>query len=245
MRGAAAAMLLALSAAAGCGTDEDADRGSGDALGGSARTRTLARVTVQGRTASDVAWDAHEVRLAAGARVRHEHELGFAYARRGRQALAAGGRVSELTPGKAAAVGAGRVHTHEPRGGDAALWEIRLAPRDSALPEAPGARRVFRSEPLEGVPPRPEASLIEVVVPAEGGRTTVHTHPGPEFIYQVSGRIQYQNAIIGTKLLRPGGSEGIPPGTPVQKRNPYERPATFLSLFLVDPAKPFAPEARF
>lgn len=38
---------------------------------------------------------------------------------------------------------------------------------------------------------------------------------------------------------------GIPPGTPVQKRNPFKRPAVFLSWFLVDPDRPFAPKARF
>jgi hypothetical protein len=31
----------------------------------------------------------------------------------------------------------------------------------------------------------------------------------------------------------------------VQKRNPYARPASFLSLFLVDPERPFAPKATF
>jgi quercetin dioxygenase-like cupin family protein len=84
-----------------------------------------------------------------------------------------------------------------------------------------------------------------VRVPPRGGRTTVHTHPGPEFIYMTRGRIEYENALVGTRRLGPGGAEAIPPGTPVQKRNPYEREAVFLSWFLVDPDKPFAPEAEF
>jgi quercetin dioxygenase-like cupin family protein len=73
----------------------------------------------------------------------------------------------------------------------------------------------------------------------------VHTHPGPELIYTLSGEIDYQNGLVGSKRLGPGALEGIPPGVPVQKRNPSDREATFLSWFLVDPKKPFAPRAEF
>ncbi len=78
-----------------------------------------------------------------------------------------------------------------------------------------------------------------------GGATSVHTHPGPELIYQLTGRILYQNALIGTVELGPAGPEGIPPGTAVQKRNRFDADAEFLSWFLVDPEEPFAPGAEF
>jgi quercetin dioxygenase-like cupin family protein len=104
---------------------------------------------------------------------------------------------------------------------------------------------VFESEPLQGIPANPVASFLSVRAPARGGQTTVHTHPGPEFIYLLSGQIDYQNALIGTRRMRPGDAEGIPPDTPVQKRNPYAKDAVFLSWFLVDPDKPFAPATRF
>jgi quercetin dioxygenase-like cupin family protein len=84
-----------------------------------------------------------------------------------------------------------------------------------------------------------------VILPPRGGLTTVHTHPGTEFIYMTEGRIDYENALVGVKRLGPGGAEAIPPDTPVQKRNPYRREAVFLSWFLVDPGEPFAPEAEF
>ncbi len=73
----------------------------------------------------------------------------------------------------------------------------------------------------------------------------IHTHPGPELIYQVSGRIDYENALIGVRQMGPGGVEGIPPNTPVQKRNPFDEGAEFLSWFLVDTAQPFAAATRF
>jgi quercetin dioxygenase-like cupin family protein len=219
-----------------CGDDSDGGSGSSDrgagvgALGGSAETETLARMRIAEAQPGELVWTAHEIRVGPGQAVEHEHEPAFVYGRGGEHSLA---------------VKAGARHRHAAGDDGAVLWEIRLArPGAPPPPGAQGARRVFESAPLEGIPSPAQASMIEVTVPPRGGRTTVHTHPGPEFIYQLSGRIDYQNAIIGTKRLGPG-AEGIPPNTAVQKRNPYADPASFLSLFLVDPGRPFAPKATF
>jgi quercetin dioxygenase-like cupin family protein len=241
-----AVALAALFAA--CGDDDGGETGPGDqgvgmgTLGGSATTETLARTRLARPLPGELVWAADEIRLAPGEAIEHEHELAFVYGRRGEHSLSGGGD-GPVGEGRAVAVPAGVSHTHRAGDRPAVLWEIRLAPRGADPPG--GARRAFESEPLEGIPSPARASLIEVTVPPRGGRTTVHTHPGPEFIYQLSGRIDYQNAIIGTKRLGPGGAEGIPPNTPVQKRNPYAETATFLSLFLVDPERPFAPGADF
>jgi quercetin dioxygenase-like cupin family protein len=233
--------LAALAAGvAGCGGDSESpppagdDRGAGvGGLGGAARVETLAKTRLARPPEGELVWVADEFRLGPGERLTHAHEQAFAYARRG-----------QLAGGDGAALQAGARHTHRAGGDGAVLWEVRLAPPDSSTPGG-ATRRVFESEPLEGVPAPAEVSFLEVTVPPRGGRTTVHTHPGPELIYQLSGRIDYQNAIIGTKRLGPGGLEGIPPATAVQKRNPYARPATFLSWFIVDPDAPFAPRASF
>ena len=241
----AVALAVLLSA---CGDDSGAeldssDRGAGvGALGGTAATDTLARARVPEPAAGELVWTADEIRLAPGQTIEHEHEVAFAYGRKGEHTLTGAGSPS-LAEGRGAAVPNRVRHRHSAGDGEAVFWEIRLA--RPGTPAPPGALRVFESEPLKGIPSPAEASLIEVTVPPRGGRTTVHTHPGPEFIYQLSGRIDYQNAIIGTKRLGPGGAEGMPPNTAVQKRNPYAEPATFLSLFLVDPERPFAPQADF
>jgi hypothetical protein len=250
---AAAAVLGAVTASlVACGDDSAGppaqdDRGAGvGALGGSAATRALARTRLDDRPSGQLAWVAHETRLDPGETLVHRHELGFVYARRGSHTLRGAGRQVSLREGEGAAVAADLPHRHEGGGDGSTVWEIRLAPPGSRAPGgARPARRVFESEPLEGIPTPARASFIEVSVPPRGGRTTIHTHPGPEFIYQLSGRIDYQNAIIGTRRLGPGGAEGIPPDTAVQKRNPFARLATFLSFFLVDPDRPFAPKARF
>lgn len=245
------AIALLTGPLAACGDDsggelEASDRGAGvGALGGSADTEMLARTQLERRPPGALAWVAYEIPLTRGQSIEHEHELAFVYGRRGEHTLRGAG-AAPLAEGRGAAVPAGESHRHEAGDEGSVFWEIRLAPPGAPTPPgARGAQRVFESDPLEGIPARPQASLIEVSVPPRGGRTTVHTHPGPEFIYQLTGRIDYQNAIIGTKRLGPGGAEGIPPDAAVQKRNPYADPASFLSLFLVDPDRPFAPKADF
>ena len=165
---------------------------------------------------------------------------------RGAGHTACGPRAAErtLAAGQGVAVRGGSLHRHRADEAGAVLWEFRLA-RPGAAPVRGATRRVFESEPLRGIPTPAEASFLAVTLAPRGGRTTVHAHPGPELIYQLSGRIDYQNALIGTKRLGPGGLEGIPPETAVQKRNPYKEPAVFLSWFLVDPDRPFAPKASF
>jgi quercetin dioxygenase-like cupin family protein len=235
------AALAAASLLAACGDDSgDAeDRGASvGGLGGSARVDTLARTTLASRPPGRLAWIADET---PGGSVTHSHELAFVYARRGSHTLRKAGTERTIEEGRGAALRASMRHTHE---GDGTAWEIRLA-RPGAARDAGAGRRVFESEPLEGIPAPAEAHFLAVTVPPRGGRTTVHSHPGPELIYQLSGRIDYQNALVGTKPLGPGGLEGIPPDTAVQKRNPHSRPAVFLAWFLVDPNRPFAPKASF
>jgi quercetin dioxygenase-like cupin family protein len=239
--------LAAASAFAACGDDSDAvggGRGGAGALGGGARVESLAGTTLAAPPPGALAWIAEEIQLPAGEGLRHRHELAFVYARRGSHRLHAAGRERTLAAGQGAAVRPGSLHRHGAGDDGAVLWEFRLA-RPGAPPVRGATRRVFESEPLRGIPTPAEASFLAVTLAPRGGRTTVHTHPGPELIYQLSGRIDYRNALVGAKRLGPGRLEGIPPETAVQKRNPYNEPAVFLSWFLVDPDRPFAPKASF
>lgn len=245
----AAAALVALLAGAGCADDAGEDTSSGDrgagggALGAGARVVTLARAPLRSPPPGEPVWVANEFRLKPGRAVSRPKDFAFVYAREGRIALVVGGHGRAIERGEAAAAPAGKRRVYRADEPGAAVWEVRLAERGSPVPE--GARRVFESEPLEGIPQPAALSFLSVTVPPRGGRTTVHTHPGPELVYELSGTIDYQNALIGTRKLGPGGLEGIPPNTPVQKRNPYREPAVFLSWFAVDPSKPFAPAASF
>ncbi len=227
--------LLVAVALAGCG----GSGGGSNALGGGAEVETLAGFTLARVAAGPLAWVTDEYRLAAGAIVEHAHESAFVYARGGASLL--GGK--SLDEGAGAAVAGQTSHRHAaPQDASSVVWETRLAA--PGAPPPPGGRRVFAGPRLRGIPAAPAASFLLVRI-SPGGETSVHTHPGPELIYQLSGRILYQNALIGTVPLGPGGVEGIPPSTAVQKRNRSDADAVFLSWFLVDPDEPFAPAASF
>ncbi len=215
----------------------------GSALGGNASTVVLAQLPINDLPSGPLAWVTHRLELDDGESLDHSHRMAFVYAEHGNHRLDAGGSVEDLETGEGAAVGARIQHRHSAVDGPSSFWETRLDRPGSGLAD-PYAPTIFESEILEDIPDNPLAVFVLVVVPP-GGETSVHTHPGPEFIYQQSGDIDYQNEIIGTKRLMIGDAEGIPPETSVQKRNPYEEDAAFLSWFLVDPAQPFASPAVF
>lgn len=244
MRAVAIALGAGVLGLAGCGGDGDEETRpstAGEGLGQGAKVTTLARTQLAKRPSGPLAWVGDK--LAPGRSSTHRHEVAFLYARRGTARLERLGKRRRLRAGQSASVPGGTPHRHLLAGRAAAALEVRLA--EPGSPPPVGGRRLFESEPLQGIPARPLALFLEVTVPARGGMTTVHTHPGPEFIYQFEGRIDYQNALIGTKRLGPGGAEAIPPDTAVQKRNPFGTAARFLSWFLVDADKPFAPTAEF
>lgn len=245
------AVALAL---AGCGSDgatveatPTADRGRSDAgaLGGGAGTSTLAGADDIEVPSGRVAWIATEVTLQPGEELRHEHSVSTVYARTGRHRFDAGGSSGTLSAGEGSTIAAGTSHVHSAAAEKPSVfWEVRLATPGSTLPGAQEAETVFESEPLEGIPDAPSLRFIRVDL-APGAETSVHTHPGPEFIYGTEGRFTYENALEGERDFGPGDEAGIPPQTAVQKRNDTERNASFLSWFLVDPDRPFAPGAEF
>ena len=97
---------------------------------------------------------------------------------------------------------------HEASGGPSTFWETRLDVPDYILAD-PAVETVFVSPTLKGIPKNPLAVFVLVKVPP-GGETSVHTHPGPEFIYRLSGGIDYQgyqNDIFGMLQMTNGDKE--------------------------------------
>lgn len=250
-----AVLGIAALALAGCGGDSatvgeatptpSPKRAEGGALGGGAATATLAKADDVTVPAGEVAWVATEVKLEPGDELRHEHSFSTVYARTGGHRFEAGTSSGTLSASEGAAIPADVAHAHAaPAEEPSVFWEVRLAEPGSPLPGAPGAEMVFESDPLEGIPDTPTLRFIRVDLPP-GAETSVHTHPGPEFIYGTKGRFTYENALEGERAFGPGDEAGIPPDTAVQKRNGTGQEATFLSWFLVDPEQPFAPGAEF
>lgn len=173
--------------------------------------------------------------------VTHRHELAFVYVTAGSTSLTIGSRTETATAGQALAVPANLEHSHN--GGT--IFEVRLAVPGSA--PLPGTTRLFASEPLAGTPPGDtNVRALEIVLPANGGETPVHTHPGSETILTLTEGVTYQRAGAAPEILPRGAVRTLDASTtPVQKRNSSATEAAFLGLFVVDASKPFAPEAGF
>ena len=211
----------------------------GAALGGNAVTTALAQLTLDQVPGGPLAWVTHRLELSSGEEITHRHQTAFVYAAGGEHELDG----QSLLEGQGSAVEAEVEHRHRAPNGPSVFWETRLD-RPGSAPAGFEAETIFESQVLEDIPDNPFAVFVLVVIPP-GGETSVHTHPGPEFIYQLSGGIDYQNGIIGVRPMTNGDIEGIPPYTSVQKRNPFTEDAAFLSWFLVDSSKPFASPAAF
>lgn len=237
--------ILAAAAIPGCMGGPPQDAGmpqDGDTMGMGARTEVLADGRVGELPAGPLGWVAFALPPSDEA-VAVRHGLAFLYAANGTHTVRVNGSDVTLEPGEGVLVPNGTPHVHAHGEG---LWEIRLMdPSASGGPEAPSGDVVFSSGALEGVPPPPvQARFIRVDLPP-GEMTDVHSHPGPEFIYVTHGPLTYQNGLVGNLTLEAGDIHSMPPDTAVQKRNPNSGEASFLSLFLVDPERPFATAARF
>ncbi len=257
-----AAVLLALvvPSLAGCGDDSSGQQGSasgqadteqsgggggGDgALGGNAKVTTLARAPIRSQPPDTAAWNAWRVELQPGDKVEHSHAFSTVYAQEGAHMLTVGSEQKTIKPQGGAIVTDGQTHTHQAGDKPSIFWDVLLAKPGTDLPAASGAERIFETEPLEGIPQQAEVAFLDVVLPP-GGKTTVHSHPGPETIYITNGPFEYQNGIEGSTTVQEGDLKSIPPDTAVQKRNPGDGKPRFLSWFIVDPSKKFAPPTNF
>ena len=210
--------------------------GGEQGLGGTARTVLLGEATVDELPDGPLAWSGFPVSDAA-----HEHSAGFVHAREA-TTVTIDGRQQELEQGDAVFLPDGARHEH----GAGLAWDVLLADPQVAPPPGVTEPAVFRSEPLEGLPDG-SAQLQTLLVELQpGGSTSVHTHPGPEYIYVTRGPFVYENAVIGAVEAAEGDDHTLPAGPAVQKRKEdRDSTAAFLSWFVVDPDAPFAPPASF
>lgn len=218
--------------------DGGMDGGATDMGMGDAMVTELAMARLDEVPSGPLVWAAFELPAEGEGAAPHSHGPAFAYAAHEEVRVVTGDEVRTLPQGDAAFLMADVEHSH-PDGG----WEVRLMAPDAAGPE--DAQRVFTSGPLEGVPEAPvDARFMHVALPP-GSMTSVHEHPGPEYVWVSEGAIAYQSGSDGTTQMARGDDHALPPHTPVQKRNHGEAQAAFLSLFLVDPAQPFVIDSSF
>jgi len=214
----------------------------GGVLGGNAEATYLTRMSLDEIPEGPWAWVTHRVELEAGEKITHRHRPAFVYSIDGMHDLMTAG-TNRVREGQASSVRSEIEHSHRASFGPTVFWETRLD-RPGSTPAGFEAETIFESPVLEYIPENPLVVFILVEIPP-GGETSVHSHPGPEFIYQLSGGIDYHDDIIGVRKMVAGDGQGLPPLTAVQKRNPSDEEAVFLSWYLVDTEKDFASPASF
>ncbi len=214
-----------------------------DMMGEGAEITSLAEAEVDTLPEGPLAWIALDLSGVRNINVTSPAP-GFFYAHAGPHSITTDGEEHMLESGQAVFIPEGSEVMLE---GSQGLWHIVLADPEAELPGALGNAQVaFTSGELEGLPEGPAVlRFLLVELPMIGSATTVHTHPGPEYIYVSEGEIEYETGLADTETLQVGDHRALPADTPVQKRNATDERATFLSWFVVDPDEPFAPEATF
>jgi len=105
----------------------------------------------------------------------------------------------------------------------------------------PGVKRKILSQ-MDGPMPGYVTVLVEAEVEA-GVPVGRHTHPGIESAYIVEGGFELPVQGQPTRMLKPGDSVQIPPGTPHGGGKPGTTKSKVLSTYIVEKGKPLASPA--
>lgn len=85
--------------------------------------------------------------------------------------------------------------------------------------------------------------LAACAVPAAGGTSVRHTHPGEEFGYVLEGTATSEIAGQSPQALKPGVSFFIPANAPHIAHNAGAKPLKLISTYIVEAGKPLATPA--
>ncbi|HEU5318903.1 MAG TPA: cupin domain-containing protein [Chloroflexota bacterium] len=119
-------------------------------------------------------------------------------------------------------------------------WLLTLGPRGGA---SPGGTRVAEIGPLP--PVQAPEYLLRINQPSgpRGSETPVHTHPGTEAFYVVTGELSIRSAAGVLRIPAGGTSAGPAGGTPLQVSSTGAANLSGLVLFVVDATQPFSSPA--
>jgi quercetin dioxygenase-like cupin family protein len=119
--------------------------------------------------------------------------------------------------------------------------QTQAQPRPRPPPPEPVQKTTLQEQ---GFPGPPNHTVLVKTVVARGAAVAPHTHPGAEMAYVVSGVAEVTIAGEGRRILRPGGSFSVAPGTAHSVKNAGPGPLTIVSTYVVDRDKPIASPAR-
>ncbi|MCI3953397.1 MAG: hypothetical protein K0R53_2897 [Burkholderiales bacterium] len=121
-------------------------------------------------------------------------------------------------------------------------WLFTLGPKGRATP---GGSKVAEIGPVPPVTAPEYLLRVNYAGGPPGAKTSVHTHPGAEAFYVVSGRMgqKTRHGVMHTETGQV--MNGHAPDTPMEVFNAGTTPLTQLVMFVVDASRPFSSPAKF
>jgi hypothetical protein len=122
------------------------------------------------------------------------------------------------------------------------VWLFTLAPKDGATP---GGTKVVEIGPLPPFSANEYLLRVNRAGGPPGAKTPIHTHPGPEAFYVLSGRVGQKTphgvayAEAGTTMVGHGAD------TPMEVFNAGKIDLEELAIFVVDANRKFSSPAKF
>jgi len=122
------------------------------------------------------------------------------------------------------------------------VWLFTLGPKGGSTP---GGTKVAEIGPVPSITAPEYLLRINYGSGPPGAKTPVHTHPGSEAFYVVSGRLG-QRTSQGVNHVETGQTmNGHPGDTVMEVFNSRTTELTALIMFVVDATKPFSSPAKF
>jgi hypothetical protein len=120
------------------------------------------------------------------------------------------------------------------------FWLFTLGPKSGS---SPGGTKVAEIGPVPPVAAPEYLLRINTSGGPPGGKMPVHTHPGSETFYVLTGELS-QKTPHGTSHIPAGQSmAGHEPGMPMEVSSSGTRDLTAIVMFVVDATKPFSSPA--
>lgn len=122
------------------------------------------------------------------------------------------------------------------------VWVVTLGPKDAATP---GGTKVAEIGPVPPISASEYLLRLNYGSGPAGAKTPVHSHPGSESFYVISGRLG-QKTQHGVSYVETGHTmNGHAPGTTMEVFNAGTTDLKALIMFLVDASKPFSVPSKF
>jgi len=122
------------------------------------------------------------------------------------------------------------------------VWVVTLGPKGALTP---GGTEVTEIGPLPPITASEYLLRLNYGSGPAGSKTPVHSHPGSESFYVISGRLG-QNSPDGVSYVDAGHTmNGHASGTAMEVFNAGKTDLAALIMFVVDASKPFSVPAKF